>query len=171
MSSSSQHYVCDNCRFEDQKGIFHLAQDIEARLTPGSMYTDMECPECGALAYPKECSKEEVSAFEWHDMTDSLGPQATLSRTSELIGIHQEMAKGLRVIVSKDADRWHLSISCQRRDPLWQEIREARYQFIPDNIYMVMGLPPKDVYVNCHPHTFHLWETIDLKVRWIFDQM
>lgn len=65
------------------------------------------------------------------------------------------------------ADRkmlWHLSISHKRnrndpgRIPTWQEIKEARYAFCPDGVYMAMILPPKQEFVNLHPTTMHLHE-------------
>jgi hypothetical protein len=65
------------------------------------------------------------------------------------------------VLISKDMDRWHLSISNPNRYPTWDEIKEARYKFLPDNIFMVMVLPPKKNYVSLHPNCFHLWETKD----------
>lgn len=62
------------------------------------------------------------------------------------------------VMISKDAGRWHLSISHPSRLPIWTEIREARYRFIPNEVYMAMILPPKEDYVNVHPHCMHLFE-------------
>ena len=54
--------------------------------------------------------------------------------------------------------RWHLSISCRDRYPTWDEIKEARYRLIPNNVTMAMLLPPKEQYVNIHPNCFHLHE-------------
>lgn len=61
---------------------------------------------------------------------------------------------------------WHLSISHRTngptprpgRYPTWDEIREARERFIPDEVTVAMLLPPKAEYVNVHGTTFHLWE-------------
>lgn len=73
----------------------------------------------------------------------------------------------LTVLVSNDsAGGWHLSISHSGGDlypspvryPSWDEITDARYQLIPDEVAMVMHLPPREEYVNFHPTTFHLWE-------------
>ena len=75
---------------------------------------------------------------------------------------HQVFQCGpLRVIISKDDGRWHLSISCQTRYPGWDEIKSARYDLLPNNIYMAQILPPKEHFVNCHPNCFHLWEIPD----------
>lgn len=54
--------------------------------------------------------------------------------------------------------RWHLSIAHPYRYPTWDEIAEARYQLLDDNLLMVMVLPPSDQYVNAHPNCFHLHE-------------
>lgn len=54
--------------------------------------------------------------------------------------------------------RWHMSISCRDRHPIWEEIRDARYALLRDNVTMAMLLPPKAQYVNLHEHCFHLHE-------------
>lgn len=53
---------------------------------------------------------------------------------------------------------WHLSISHTSRLPTWNEIKDARYRFCPDEAHMAMILPPKAEYVNVHPTTMHLYE-------------
>lgn len=63
-----------------------------------------------------------------------------------------------RIIVSKEHGKWHLSISCKDRYPVWQEIKQARYELLPDQCMMAMLLPPKEEYVNLHQNTFHLHE-------------
>lgn len=67
----------------------------------------------------------------------------------------------VRVMVTKDAGRWHLSASCAYRYPTYDEIADARYDLLADNLEMVMVLPPAANYVNSHPYTFHLWEMHD----------
>lgn len=72
---------------------------------------------------------------------------------------------------TSDGAKWHLSISHRSsvlvskdgfplpgRIPTWKEIHDARYKFVPDEIYMAMILPPKSEYVNVHPTTMHLYE-------------
>jgi hypothetical protein len=58
--------------------------------------------------------------------------------------------------------RWHMSISCADRLPTWEEIRTARYAFVPDGLTMAMLLPPRNRYVNVHEYTMHLYETRDM---------
>jgi hypothetical protein len=53
-------------------------------------------------------------------------------------------------------DRTHLSISCEGRDPTWEEIASARYVLLPRLRDCVMLLPPDDEYVNAHEHCFHV---------------
>ncbi len=65
----------------------------------------------------------------------------------------------LRVLVSHDeAFGWHLSISHPSRYPMWDEIREARYDLVPDEAYMAIIMPPKSEYVNVCKTCFHLFE-------------
>ncbi len=66
----------------------------------------------------------------------------------------------LVVLITRDGPEkfWHLSISTKTRYPVWDEIKEARYDLIPDEVTMAMLLPPKSEYVNFHPNTFHLHE-------------
>lgn len=85
-------------------------------------------------------------------------------------------AKGCTVLVSRDPARaappglwlprsalelWHLSVSHRRRYPTWDEIADARYLLIPDEVTMAMLLPPPGDYVNVNEHAFHLWEIPD----------
>ena len=67
------------------------------------------------------------------------------------------------VIVGIDAGSWHLSISCKDRYPTFDEIRDARYKFLPENITVAMLYPPKSEYINIHENCFHLWEMKDKK--------
>lgn len=60
---------------------------------------------------------------------------------------------GARVVQN---DRTHLSISCEDRDPTWDEIASARYALLPRLRDCVMVMPPDDEYVNLHTHCFHV---------------
>lgn len=70
----------------------------------------------------------------------------------------------LSVFAGPEPDGWHLSISHRRnnllpgRYPTWDEIRQARYAFVPHDITMALLLPPESEYVNIHETTFHLWQ-------------
>ena len=63
-----------------------------------------------------------------------------------------------KVIVTVDDGCWHLSISHLKRYPTLDEIRDARYKFLPDEITVAMFYPPRGEYVNVHKTCFHLWE-------------
>ena len=65
------------------------------------------------------------------------------------------------IIVSIDDGKWHLSISHPNRYPTWDEIKKARYKFMPKDITAAMFLPPEKEYINVHPNCFHLWQIID----------
>ena len=52
-------YECDNCSRTDVRDEFLDAQNLSERLTPGFIYTDKECPECFALAFPVKPETEK----------------------------------------------------------------------------------------------------------------
>lgn len=62
------------------------------------------------------------------------------------------------VIVSIDNGRWHMSISTRIASPSYQEIKKARYLFIPDKAVMAQLFPSSAEWVNLHPYCHHLWE-------------
>jgi hypothetical protein len=85
----------------------------------------------------------------------------------------RDIADGhLTVMVGRETDPsysrplWHLSISHRTnthppkpgRYPDWDEITDARYRFIPDEVRVAMLLPPREEWVNVHETCFHLWE-------------
>jgi hypothetical protein len=71
----------------------------------------------------------------------------------------------LRVLIDEEPWGWHLSISHAfhnegrgGRYPTWDEIADARYNLLPEELDFVMHLPPPDEYVALHDTTFHLHE-------------
>jgi hypothetical protein len=70
----------------------------------------------------------------------------------------------LFAIVADEPAGWHLSVSFRdhrgqyTRYPTWDELAHARYELLPDDIDVVMHLPPPDQYVAVHDTTFHLHE-------------
>jgi hypothetical protein len=66
-----------------------------------------------------------------------------------------------RILVSKQAVGWHLSISRPDRLPSWEEIRDARYALIPDEVTMAALLPPRAEYVNVHEFCMQLYQVPD----------
>ena len=44
------------------------------------------------------------------------------------------------------------------RLPTWEEIKDARYLFIPNEVTMALLLPPKEEYVNIHETTMQMYE-------------
>ena len=71
---------------------------------------------------------------------------------------------GLIAITALEPMGWHLSISFRdqrgehSRYPNWDEIADARYELLPDDLDFVMHLPPPTEYVAVHDTTFHLHE-------------
>lgn len=62
------------------------------------------------------------------------------------------------VIISQEGSGWHLSISHPSRYPTWDEIKDARYKLLPNDLTMAMLLPSQEQYVNLHPNCFHLYQ-------------
>ena len=74
------------------------------------------------------------------------------------------------VVYSLDKDRHHLSIVHPMRYPYWEEIKFARYRFVPNDCYMAMMFPPKEFWINVHKNCFHLWEVKERELQWICQQ-
>jgi hypothetical protein len=73
----------------------------------------------------------------------------------------------LHAMTTLEAEGWHLSVSFKPtngnalRLPTWDELKDARYRFIPDRFTMAMLLPPRAEWVDFHPTTMHLWQVPD----------
>lgn len=52
--SPDRTYECDDCGLKARRAVCEDAAHPYYRLSPGSVYTDKECHECGALMYPVE---------------------------------------------------------------------------------------------------------------------
>lgn len=65
--------------------------------------------------------------------------------------------KGMYVLVTKDNDKWHLSVS--DKYPLgYQQIKEVRYLFLPNDMEVAQIFPPREEFVNLHTTCCHLFE-------------
>lgn len=101
-----------------------------------------------------------------------VGPELRALLAPNSLVFQKECADGhLSAIVSRESETgWHLSISHRHsvvgpdgkhppgRYPTWDEIRDARYLLLPDEITVGILLPPRAEYVNVHPTTFHLYQ-------------
>jgi hypothetical protein len=67
--------------------------------------------------------------------------------------VTQHPTYGYQMSVSFMDHRQRLS-----RYPRWDEIADARYTLLPDDLDMCMRLPPPDQYVALHATTFQLVE-------------
>lgn len=65
---------------------------------------------------------------------------------------------GSQVIVSLDDGLWHMSISFPNRLPTYDELKKARYKYLPEVHYAAQIFPPESEFVNVHPYCIHLWE-------------
>jgi hypothetical protein len=68
-------------------------------------------------------------------------------------------------IVASDGEGWeHVSVSTDRRPPNWAEMCFVKDLFWADDELVIQFHPPKDEYVNCHPHCLHLWRPTNAEV-------
>lgn len=63
-----------------------------------------------------------------------------------------------QILVSQQKAGWHLSVSCPDRLPTWEEMRDARYELVPDEATMALLLPPRAAYVNVHDFCLQMYE-------------
>jgi len=73
-------------------------------------------------------------------------------------------------IIANDASResawWeHVSVSTPERCPTWAEMCFVKDLFWGEDELVVQFHPRKIDYVNCHPHTLHLWRPTRHKDR------
>lgn len=52
----------------------------------------------------------------------------------------------------------HVSVSCRKRCPNWEEMCFVKNLFWEDDECVVQFHPPKSDYVNLHPFCLHLWK-------------
>jgi hypothetical protein len=60
---AAELYRCANCSFEADREDLPDAKDLFIRLEAGGIFTDKECPKCGALAFPVKEEKGTVKGF------------------------------------------------------------------------------------------------------------
>lgn len=102
--------------------------------------------------------------LKWRAMKETAESKALVSMMGgeQFRQTYVSSVERLRVIVAwHPGQGWHLSISHPTRYPVWDEIRDARYDLLPDACTMAMMLPPKAEYVAIHPNCFHLHEVYD----------
>lgn len=45
------------------------------------------------------------------------------------------------------------------KQPLgYYQLKEIRYEFLPNDIHVAQIFPPREEFVNVHQNCFHLWE-------------
>ena len=65
--------------------------------------------------------------------------------------------KGKEIFITIDDGLWHLSASC-RHTIGYYELKELRYLFMPDQMYVAQIFPPRSEFVNIDKNCFHLWQ-------------
>jgi len=83
----------------------------------------------------------------------------------EMAGNARMFAWGqLRILITDNdvydetMETWrHVSFSCKKRYPTWDELLAVRYEFFPPEAEVIQVFPPQVEYVNLHPFTLHMW--------------
>lgn len=88
-----------------------------------------------------------ASIFVPHEVEDEHGYYAT--------GLYRW--KGKVIFVNLENGKWHLSVSCKHTIGYY-ELKEVRYEFMPNGIYAAQIFPPREEFVNVHQNCFHLYE-------------
>ena len=63
-------FTCQNCGYTGPEDEFDAANNIVLRIKIGDPFTNLECRECGALAYPTEVETEAGAGPEGLTLTD-----------------------------------------------------------------------------------------------------
>lgn len=72
--------------------------------------------------------------------------------------------KGKEVFVNIEEGLWHLSVSAKHTLGYY-ELKEIRYEFLPNAVRIAQIFPPREEFVNLHENCFHLWEISDDEMR------
>lgn len=99
------------------------------------------------LKYKEDVPKNFPIHIKDHEVTDEYGVYCT--------GVFKY--KGMSLIIAIEMGVWHLSVSA--KFPLgYQQLKDVRYKFLPNNIQVAQIFPPRDEFVNVHECCWHLWE-------------
>ncbi|HET9538092.1 MAG TPA: hypothetical protein VFP43_22555 [Mesorhizobium sp.] len=74
----------------------------------------------------------------------------------------------LMMVISSGPDTesgWeHVSASCEKRCPTWNEMCWVKDQFWDEHEMAVQYHPPKSDYVNYHPFVLHIWRPMNMTI-------
>lgn len=125
--------------------------------------SDLWLPPSAALPSMPRSRVASQPAERWRELRAN--ETTRMLRAQGARGVRAYERGDVHVIVARepvnDELRWHLSISARGRYPTWDEVADARYDLLPDELTMAMLLPPRGEYVNLHATTFHLHELRD----------
>jgi hypothetical protein len=65
--NAAQRYTCANCTWVGSEAQTVDAPDALLRHSIGDIFSDRECPECGALCYPLKSAKKKARAKPLHE--------------------------------------------------------------------------------------------------------
>lgn len=65
--------------------------------------------------------------------------------------------RGKFIFVNLEEGKWHLSASCGHVIGYY-ELKEVRYNFLPNAIYAAQVFPPREEFINIHENCYHLYQ-------------
>jgi hypothetical protein len=78
--------------------------------------------------------------------------------------VFRHWQKKLLAIRGRELGRWHLSLSHTSRMPTWGELGFARDCLLPEDVWLVVGHPPRRYWLNLDSRVLHLWEFRDAEL-------
>ena len=77
---------CQHCGMVGEETQFPPAKDLHLRNQPGDMFSDQECPDCGALAFPHitDAEKKLAELREFVELIARMKTLGEIARSEEL---------------------------------------------------------------------------------------
>lgn len=116
---------------------------------------------------PNQRSPQSNPRSQWEEFDPNLiADQLRQIGATVVRGYRRRVGDGTLQVIITQSEKWgwHLSISfvdhrgSLSRYPRWDEIADARYTLLADDLVMCMLLPPPDRYVSLHDTTFQVVE-------------
>ena len=71
---------------------------------------------------------------------------------------HPRTQAKLMVVASMDEGWGHVSVSLEKRTPIWDEMCFIKNLFFDEEDLCIQIHPKKSQYVNMHNHCLHIWQ-------------
>lgn len=99
-------YQCNNCEHTDDYRSLPQARDLLERFEPGETYTDVECPQCGALCFPVDVAEPETAPQPSGKLTLGSFRHMTGSMPDEAVMTYHGYDKGNCLLAYRVENLW-----------------------------------------------------------------